>query len=434
MPPIDETHDPDLRSWVESANLPDAEFPIQNLPFGVFRAGAAERPRIGVAIGELVLDLRAAADLITTDSPAFGQAIRSESLNGLMALGRPVSTSLRLQLSRLLSSAGRRDALEPFLTPAAQAELLLPASIGDYTDFYASVFHATNVGRLFRPDNPLLPNYKWVPIAYHGRASSIAASGTPVRRPKGQVTPPGGATPAFLPSRSLDYELELGIFVSAATQPGEAVGVGDAAGHVFGYVLLNDWSARDVQAWEYQPLGPFLSKSFATTISPWVITAEALAPFQTPAFQRPDGDPAPLPYLTSPEDQASGALAISLEAWVASAEMRRRRLEPARLSRAGSEQLYWTPAQMIAHHTSNGCGLRPGDLLGSGTVSGPDRSAAGCLLEITARGAEPVTLPSGERRAFLEDGDEVILRGRCRRDGFAPIGFGECRAVVQPAP
>ena len=432
MPPIDETHDPDLKSWVESANTPDAEFPIHNLPFGVFRTSPDEKPRIGVAIGELVLDLRAAADLLT-GSPAVGLAIRSESLNALMALGRPVSTSVRRQLSHLLSSQAQRGDVERFLTPAAKAEMLLPACIGDYTDFYASVFHATNVGRLFRPDNPLLPNYKWVPIAYHGRASSIVASGAPVRRPKGQITPPDGATPAFLPSRSLDYELELGIFVGAASRPGESVGIGGAAGHVFGYVLLNDWSARDVQAWEYQPLGPFLSKSFATTISPWVITADALVPFQAPAFQRPAGDPSPLPYLASREDQASGALAISLEAGVTSIEMRRLGLEPARLSRAGVEQLYWTPAQMIAHHTSNGCGLRPGDLLGTGTVSGPDRREAGCLLEITARGAEPVTLPTGERRAFLEDGDEVILRGRCRREGFIPIGFGECRAVVQPA-
>ena len=433
MPPIDETHDPDLKSWVESANVPDAEFPIQNLPFGVFRTSTDQAPRLGVAIGDKVLDLRAAADLIVTGSPSANRAIRSEGLNDLMGLGRPTSTALRLALSRLLSAAGRRGAVEPCLTPIGQVELLLPASIGDYTDFYASVFHATNVGRLFRPDNPLLPNYKWVPIAYHGRASSIAPSGAPVRRPKGQITRPEETTPAFLPSRSLDYELELGIFVGASSRPGEGVGIDEAAGHVFGYVLLNDWSARDIQAWEYQPLGPFLSKSFATTISPWVVTAEALAPFQTRAFERPAGDPAPLPYLTSSDDQAAGALAIGLEAWLASAEMRRRGLEPMRLSHARAEQLYWTPAQMIAHHTSNGCALHSGDLLGSGTVSGPDRSAAGCLLEITARGAEPVSLPSGERRAFLEDGDEVILRGRCHRDGFVPIGFGECRGEVLPA-
>jgi fumarylacetoacetase len=319
------------------------------------------------------------------------------------------------------------------LTPMAKAELLLPVEIGDYTDFFASIHHATNVGRLLRPDNPLLPNYKWVPIAYHGRASSVRVSGTPVRRPVGQALARGADAPEVRPSRNLDYELELGAFVGAPCPAEAPTPVDEADDHLFGVCLLNDWSARDMQAWEYQPLGPFLAKSFATSISPWVVTAEALAPFRVPLAARPEGDPAPLPYLSSAEDQRQGALAIDMEAWLQSERMRVEGLEPVRVSHASFADMYWTLGQMIAHHTSNGCDLRAGDLLGSGTVTGPDRGTAGCLLEITARGGQPIALPSGENRSFLEDGDEVILRGRCVREGYVSIGLGECRGRVLPA-
>jgi fumarylacetoacetase len=314
------------------------------------------------------------------------------------------------------------------------AEMLLPAQIGDYTDFYASVHHATNVGSMFRPDNPLLPNYKWLPIGYHGRASSIVASGTPVRRPSGQSTTPGAQSPTFGPSRSLDYEMELGGFVAIGNPLGEPVPLDRAEDHLFGFCLVNDWSARDMQSWEYQPLGPFLAKSFATTVSPWVVTTEALEPFRAPAFPRPAGDPAPLPYLSSERNASTGGLDIVVEVHLATSRMRDQGVAPMRVSRGRAADLYWTPAQMLAHHTSNGCGLRPGDLLGTGTISGPTKESRGCLLELTWRGAEPLTLPTGETRKFLEDGDEVIMRGYCEREGAVRIGFGECRGVVLPAP
>jgi fumarylacetoacetase len=317
------------------------------------------------------------------------------------------------------------------LVDRSEAEMLLPAAVGDYTDFYASVFHATNVGRMMRPDNPLLPNYKYIPIGYHGRASSLVVSGTPVSRPAGQTEPkePGGA-PAFGPSRSLDYELEVGAFVAEGNPRGRPIPLAEADRHLFGLVLVNDWSARDVQKWEYQPLGPFLAKSFATSVSPWVVTREALAPFRVPAFVRPPGDPAPLPYLLDERDRAAGGFDLRLEVLLSTPTMRERGLPPALLSESNLRVLYWTLAQMLAHHTSNGCTLRPGDLLASGTVSGPEKNQRGCLLELTWRGAEPVELPSGETRRFLEDGDEVILRGRCEREGFVRIGFGECRGVI----
>jgi fumarylacetoacetase len=311
--------------------------------------------------------------------------------------------------------------------------MLLPATIGDYTDFYASVHHAGNVGSMFRPDNPLLPNYKWVPIGYHGRASSIVPSGTPVLRPSGQSKAPDAESPSFGPSRSLDYEMELGLFVGPGNPLGEPVPIERAEERIFGYCLVNDWSARDIQAWEYQPLGPFLAKNFATTISLWVVTPEALQPFRAPAFTRPPGDPAPLPHLHSRRDAESGALAVTVEVYLASARMRELGMAPQRLSRGSAADLYWTPAQFVAHHTSNGCNLRPGDLLASGTISGTAKESRGCLLELTWRGAEPLTLPSGETRKFLEDGDEVIMRGYCEREGAARIGFGECRGVVLPA-
>jgi fumarylacetoacetase len=437
-----DTTDPRLESWVESANDPASDFPVQNLPFGVFRrAGTREMPRVGVAIGDQVLDLSAclAEGLLhdLTDSPV-ADACASPSLNPLMALGRAHWSALRQAVSRVLVAAGEPtrqdvDRAARLLVPQREAELFLPAEVGDYTDFYASVHHATNVGRLFRPDAPLLPNYKWVPIGYHGRASSLVPSDTPVRRPNGQRKGPTDDAPTFGPSRALDYEVELGWYVGPGNALGAPVGIADAEAQLFGVSLLNDWSARDLQTWEYQPLGPFLAKSFATSLSPWVVTLDALEPFRVPASARPAGDPAPLPYLVDAVDQARGGFAITVEAWLATARMREAGLPPARLSRGSFADMYWTAAQLLAHHASNGCNLRPGDLLGSGTISGAAPEARGCLLELTVRGAEPVTLPTGERRAFLEDGDELTLRGYAERDGARRIGLGECRGMVQPA-
>jgi fumarylacetoacetase len=436
---VNDTLDPQLQSWVESAHDPATDFPIQNLPYGVFRrAGSEESPRVGVAIGDQILDLAACLEqgLLedVRESPA-ALACASPSLNALMALGRAQQTALRVAVSRVLRAGGSptrydRDRAARILVAMAEAELFLPADVGDYTDFYASVYHATNVGRLFRPDNPLLPNYKWVPIGYHGRASSLVGSGTPVGRPHGQTKRPDEERPTFGPTRQLDYEVELGLYVGAGTTLGQRLAVDDAEAHLFGVCLVNDWSARDVQSWEYQPLGPFLAKSFATTLSPWVVTLDALEPFRRPAYRRPDGDPAPLPYLLSVVDQARGAFAVTLEAWLSTARMRGAGEPPARVSRASFADMYWTPAQLLTHHASNGCNLRPGDLLASGTVSGPEPSSRGCLLELTARGAEPLTLPDGETRTFLEDGDEVILRGYCEAEGAVRIGLGECRGVV----
>jgi fumarylacetoacetase len=355
-----------------------------------------------------------------------------------MALGRDHWSALRRAVSALLASdspafRADRGLGERILVPMTDAELLLPAEIGDYTDFYASVHHATNVGSMFRPDNPLLPNYKWVPIGYHGRASSIVRSGTPVRRPHGQLKDPNAEAPVFAPSRALDYEMEVGCFVGPGNRPGEPVAIEEAEEHLFGLCLVNDWSARDIQTWEYQPLGPFLSKNFATSVSPWVVTFEALEPYRIPAFQRPQGDPAPLPYLDSPDNRKRGGVDVTVEVLLASARMRKQGLPPHRLSRGSMANLYWTPAQMFTHHTSNGCNLEPGDLFASGTISGPERDSRGCLLELTWRGAEPVALPTGEIRKFLEDGDEVILRASCERAGAPRIGFGECRGLILPA-
>lgn len=328
--------------------------------------------------------------------------------------------------------ANLRGRMEPLLHVAEQVTMHLPAAIGDYTDFYASVYHATNVGRLFRPDNPLLPNYKYVPIGYHGRASSIVVSDTGVKRPSGQIKPADAAVPTFAPTRLLDYELEMGCFVADGNDLGQPVPIHEAEEYIFGLCLLNDWSARDMQAWEYQPLGPFLSKNFATSISPWVVTLDALQPFRVPAFQREAGDPDPLPYLNSADDRLRGGFDVVLEAWLSSKLMRDEKLAPIMLSRGNMRDLYWTLAQMLTHHASNGCNLRPGDLLGTGTVSGPGKDSAGCLLEMTRRGTEPISLPTGEQRKFLEDGDEVVFRGYCIREGHPRIGFGECRGVVLP--
>jgi fumarylacetoacetase len=382
-----------------------------------------------------VLDLTecASGGLLAAEGTSIEDACRVATLNMLMSLGPDASSRLRARLSALLS-ANNNEPVDraKLVVPISGIEMRTPAAIGDYTDFYASIYHATNVGSMFRPDNPLLPNYKYVPIAYHGRASSIVISGWPVRRPKGQIRPDRHVPPEYAAARMLDYELELGLFVGRGNELGRPVPIGDAESQMFGACLVNDWSARDIQSWEYQPLGPFLSKSFATTISPWVVTMEALAPFRAQAT-RPPGDPAPLGYLYSDADRAAGAIAITLEVYLRTAIMRDRNMDPYRLSRASFETMYWTPAQFIAHHTSNGCNLRPGDLLASGTVSGPGEHERGCLLELTRRGSTPLKLPSGEERAFLADGDEVIFRGWCEREGFVRIGFGECRGVVLPA-
>jgi fumarylacetoacetase len=433
---VNETHDPRLLSWVESANGPDTDFPIQNLPFGVFRRAEKSEPfRGGVAIGDQILDLAAAqkAGAFSGEAAAGAAHCIGPTLNGFMAMGSAVWSALRLALSwALREGAPSQGRLAACLVPQAQAEHAVPAQIGDYTDFYASVYHATTVGRLFRPDNPLLPNYKWVPIGYHGRGSSIGISGQAFPRPLGQTMPPGATEPAFGPCKRLDYELEVGVYVGIGNELGTRVPIEAAEDHVFGLCLLNDWSARDIQAWEYQPLGPFLAKSFATTVSPWVVTLEALAPFRA-AWTRPAGDPRPLPYLDSPAARASGAFDVQLEVWLETARGRAEGAPPSRLSRTSLRHAYWTIGQLVAHHTVNGCNLQPGDLLGTGTQSGPSPDEAGSLLELTNGGKQPLTLPNGERRTFLEDGDAVILRGFCAGPGAARIGFGECRSTVLPA-
>jgi len=443
-PVLDETHDPAAQSWVESANHAGSDFPIQNLPFGIFLPrDLGAKAKVGVAIGDRILDLYGlqSEGLLKLEEgvqPA-ANACKSDTLNSLMSIGGARRRALRRRFHSLLNEnapPSERQAASRHLVAQADVEMLLPATVGDYTDFYASIFHATNVGKLFRPDNPLLPNYKYIPIGYHGRSSSLVASGTPIRRPSGQ-TRAADADPAtapnFGPTKSLDYEMELGFFVSAGNKLGETIPIGNSGEHIFGVCLLNDWSARDMQAWEYQPLGPFLAKSFATSLSPWVVTMDALAPFRTAAFARPDGDPAPLPYLFDASDQEHGGLDLWLEVSLLTPRMREAHIAPARLGRSHFRDMYWTMAQMLTHHASNGCNLRSGDLLGSGTVSGADKTARGCLLELTSRGKDPITLPTGEQRKFLEDGDEVVLSGFCERDGFRRIGLGTCRGVILPA-
>jgi fumarylacetoacetase len=429
---LNETHDPARRSFVDSTNAPGCDFPIQNLPFGVFCPAGEKAGRIGVAIGDQILDVTAAASLLGETAEAM-QWANAPYLNHLMSLGPDKWSKLRLALSRGLSVEHGDKRLQQYLSPMANAELRRPVAVCDFTDFFASIFHATNAGRMFRPDNPLMPNYKYVPVAYHSRASSIIPSGTAFKRPRGQRKGPNDAAPSYGPSRNLDFELELGCYVGTPSDLGEPIPVGKASEHIFGFCLLNDWSARDVQAWEYQPLGPFLGKNFATTVSPWVVTAEALAPFRTRAYARPQGDPAPLPYLFDADDQAHGGLDITLEVYLATETMRRSGAAPMRITQTSFALMYWTVAQMIAHHTGNGCNLTVGDLIGSGTVSGPEKSSWGSLLELTARGREPLELPGGEKRGFIEDGDEITFRGYCVKDGFARIGFGECRGVVLPA-
>jgi len=443
---IDETHDPNLESWVESANDPESDFPIQNLPMCRFERNG--ELRAGVRIGDRVLDLARADSGFAPTTARAGFPWSDPSTGADSGAGR---RRLRDWLVRhLKSDASRedRERVEAALIPVDDVSLALPVQPLDYTDFYASVFHATNVGSMFRPDNPLLPNYKHVPIAYHGRASSIVASGTGVRRPVGQQAPAEeGARPQFGPSTLFDYEMEVGAVIGRGNELGEPISIADAEDHLLGLCLVNDWSARDLQKWEYQPLGPFLAKSFATSVSPYIVTMEALAPFRAPAYERPAGDPRPLAYLDSDQDRARGGIDLTLEVYLQSAQMRERGMDPIRLSRGTFKDMYWTVAQMVAHHTVNGCNLQPGDLLASGTVSGPTRDSRGCLLELTWDGdpwadppmvvpgtqRTPLELPTGEARKFLEDGDEVILKGYCEREGFRRIGFGECRGRVAPA-
>jgi fumarylacetoacetase len=421
-----------LRSWVSSAQKAGTDFPLENLPYGVYRLGHSIQ--IGVAIGDQILDLGACASegLLKAIDSKIVDACTAQVLNPLMSLGPKAWSALRNEVQGFLSADQKDDRLrgrlESMLVSMGEVDMQVPAQIRDYTDFYASIHHATRVGKLFRPDNPLLPNYKYVPIGYHGRASSIVVSGTEIRRPSGQTKPASAAEPAFGLSRSMDYELEVGLFVGPGNVLGGAIPIAEAGEHIFGLCLVNDWSARDIQSWEYQPLGPFLAKSFATTVSPWVVPMEALAPYRVAAAERPSGDPAPLPYLNSPT-RARDGVDVTLEVYLESAQMRKAGLEPVRMSRGNLRDLYWTAAQLLTHHASNGCNLRPGDLLATGTISGPEEGSEGCLLEMKHRG-EPVRLPSGEARTFLEDGDRVTFRAYAAREGLPRIGFGECAGTI----
>ncbi len=426
---IDDTHDPALVCWVPGANGHD-QFPVQNLPLAIFTPPGGNGRRAGVAIGDGILDLSAVADLFEGEARDLAAAAGATSLNGLFAAGHGARADLRRSLSRLLTDGSSRGQVEPALHRASACVLHLPFEIGGYTDFYAGIHHAENVGGLLRPDNPLMPNYKFVPIGYHGRTSSIRPSGVGVRRPSGQRKAVGAEAPVFLPTARLDYELEMGIWIGASNALGEPIPIGEANSHIGGLSLLNDWSARDIQTWEYQPLGPFLGKNFHSTVSPWVVTTEALAPFRTAQPPRPAGDPRPLPYLHDAQDQAEGAFAITMEVHLCSARMQDEGLAPMLLSSGSMTNMYWTPAQLVAHHACNGCNLMPGDLLGTGTLSGKTPQSFGSLMEITRGGSAAFTLPTGEARTFLEDGDEVIMTAHAERDGYARIGFGECRGRI----
>jgi fumarylacetoacetase len=424
---IDATTDPALTSWCESAQ--GSDFPIQNLPLGIFSVGQRRR-KAGVAIGDYVLDLVAIADLLDED---WREDLSQPVLNSWLARGVEAQRQLRERLRELLSDERYRDDVEPQLVGQTEARMHVPCLIGDYTDFYVGIHHATNVGKQFRPDNPLLPNYKYVPIGYHGRASSVRASGEPVIRPNGQRRAPDADAPEYGPSRRLDYELELGIWIGRGNELGSPIPIGEAGEHIAGYCLLNDWSARDIQAWEYQPLGPFLAKNFLTSVSSWVVDPQALAPFRKPMPQRPAADPQPLPYLDDPADRESGGLAIQLEATLTTEKMRQEGLAPHVLSRGSADAaMYWSAAQIVAHHSSNGCNLQPGDLIGTGTLSTDSAGGLGSLLEISEGGKQPIQLASGETRSFIEDGDEVTLRAWCEGDGVR-IGFGECVGRVVPS-
>ncbi|MDR6858430.1 fumarylacetoacetase [Variovorax guangxiensis] len=418
---LDDTHAADLKSWLASANDPATEFPIQNLPFGRFRREEDSGLCIGVAIGDQILDLRRVG------------LVQGGQMNQLMRLPREARLAIRQAISQGLREGSPEQAkFRAALVAQSEVEMGLPCDIGDYTDFYTSIHHATTVGKQFRPDNPLLPNYKWVPVGYHGRSSSIHVSGQSFPRPLGQTKAPDADIPTLGPCRRLDYELEIGIFISRPNIIGERIPMSAAEDHVFGMALFNDWSARDIQGWEYQPLGPFLSKNFASTLSPWIVTMDALAPFRK-AFSRPAGDPQPLPYLDSPQNREAGAIDIELEVWLQTPAMAQAGSAGERLMRSNYADAYWTVAQLVAHHTVNGCNLRAGDLFGSGTLSGPEPDQGGSLLELSSGGKQPIRLANGETRTFLEDGDTVILRGYCQREGFRRIGFGECRGTVLPA-
>ena len=421
LPPLDNTHSVQLQSWVESANQPTSDFPLQNLPFGRFRSAGDPAWRIGVAIGSQVLDLQLAG------------LLHGDDLHPLMAAGPTAHRALRQRLSHgLRAGSAQQAAWSACLAPQNQVAMALPCRIGDYTDFYTGIHHANTVGRLLRPDHPLLPNYKWLPIGYHGRASSIVVSGTHFHRPVGQTMAAGASTPTVGPSARLDFELELAAYVGAPNALGEAVPIGQAEAHLFGVSLLNDWSARDLQAWEYQPLGPFLAKNFASSVSPWIVTLDALAPFRSP-FERPAGDPQPLAYLDSAANRAGGHLDIQLEVWLHTPAMRNAGLPAQRLMQSNAHDAYWTLAQLVAHHTVNGCNLQAGDLLGSGTISGPAPAQGGSLLELSQGGKVPLTLANGETRTFLQDGDTVTLHAFCQRDGARRIGFGGCAGTVLAA-
>ena len=430
---INETHDPNLESWVESANDPATDFPIQNLPFCVF-THSDQTARIGVGIGDFVLDLNFAVELFDLDRDLADQC-KGATIDELLELNVESRAQLRSGLSKFLSRENQfitahQIILDELLFPQTEVEFLKPATIRNYTDFYCSIFHATNIGSMFRPDNPLLSNYKHIPIGYHGRASSVVISGTPVKRPSGQTNPNDAPNPGFGKSNSLDYELELGAFVAQGNTLGEPINIDDAERYLFGLCLVNDWSARDIQRWEYQPLGPFLAKSFATSISPFVVTMEAMAPFRVPAFERDPSDPQPLPYLHADENNYFGGVNLSLEVFISSQKMREENLAPMKLSHGNARDLYWTMSQMLTHHASNGCNMQAGDLIASGTISGATKDSFGSLIELTWRGTEPLNLPNGETRKFLEDGDEVIMTGSCEREGYRRIGFGNCRGRI----
>ena len=430
---INETHDPKLESWVESANDPTTDFPIQNLPFCVF-THSDQTARIGVGIGDFVLDLNFAVELFDLDRDLADQC-KGATIDALLELDVASRAQLRSGLSSFLSRENQsitkhKIILDELLFPQTEVEFLKPATIRNYTDFYCSIFHATNIGSMFRPDNPLLPNYKHIPIGYHGRASSVVISGTSIKRPSGQTNPNDEPNPIFGKSKLLDYELELGAFIAQGNALGEPINIDDAERYLFGLCLVNDWSARDIQRWEYQPLGPFLAKSFATSISPFVVTMEAMAPFRVPAFERDPSDPQPLPYLQSNDTKNSGGINLNLEVFISSQKMREENLAPMKLSHVNARDLYWTMTQMLTHHASNGCNMQAGDLIASGTISGATKDSFGSLIELTWRGTEPLNLPTGEVRKFLEDGDEVIMTGSCEREGYRRIGFGNCRGRI----
>jgi fumarylacetoacetase len=433
---LNETHNPALRSWIESANLENCDLPIQNLPFASFkRKGSEEAYRGGVAIGEQVIDLQAlfTLNIFDGDAQAALALCGQTQLNAFMAMGKRYWSALRKALSLSLTQGSDLEAqVSQCLISQSEVEYSLPCQIGDYTDFYTSIHHATSVGRKFRPDNPLLPNYKWVPIGYHGRSSSIEVSGSDFKRPQGQTKAPTATEPSFGPSKRVDYELEVGIFIGNGNDLGEPISIENADDHVFGICLFNDWSARDIQGWEYQPLGPFLSKSFASTISPWIVTSEALAPYKS-QWTRDLADPQPMPYLESEQNRAQGSLDLNLQVLIATETMRDAKQAPVQLSQSNFKDSYWTVAQMVAHHTVNGCNLRSGDMFGSGTQSGPNPDEAGSMLELSNAGSEPITLPNGETRTFLEDGDCVTMKGWCKKEGAARIGFGEVSATLLPA-